>query len=330
MLQRSICALLAWSCFMAASHSEDVAAIGEEDRFAVIDTPLPRDTEGHFDTEVSKISEWMSEIIELTTAKRYCYRVISEVSATYNVAKPEYAFQSRSLNFIRAEDPGKQIERTIVVSQSLTEDNAIRTKNGITLDQAVEFDLYRSPNEASMVRPVSPTGVIYGPIYPPDGDERFEVRLRHSKIFSPLLACFVPVSQTINGSGMSMRSHSLVPKAIKGSRTIGEYTHVMVVVGSTSMMITFKEERPVQLEHWSKVDEKSGEPVVSDRIGMRWAKCESGESVPVRIHGFRVARVFPGEFICKVDWKFGENVNKDYFDPASQGFIGFDELVDAK
>ncbi|MCD0461147.1 hypothetical protein [Roseiconus lacunae] len=304
-------------------------ATGEE-KFLRIDTPLPRQTEGVFDTKISKVSEWMSEITELTNGQRYRYRVMSEIAVTYNTRNPEQAFQSKSVNFIRAEDPGKQVERIIVVSQPLMENNAIRTTNGVALDQAMEFDLYRSPDEAKMVRPISATGVVFGQVYPLVGDERFDRRLRTSRVFSPLLACLVPVYQTVNGSSMSIKQHSVLPKTIKGVRTIGQYTHVLIVFGSTSMMITFEDERPVQLEHWDEIDKEDGKPIVTDRVRAQWEKCESGERVPVRIHGFRTARVFPGEFFCNLDWNFGKNVSKDFFDQDTQGYIGFNELMDKK
>lgn len=314
-------------CFLVA-FSDPASAASDSDEFSKIDTPSPRDTEGHFDTKIGEISEWMSAIVELTKTKRYCYRVISEQAITFKLPDIENALQITSLNFIRAEDPATQIERVIVVSQPLMTNNAIRTQNGVALDRTVEFDLYRSRQEASMVRPVSSTGVVFGKIYPNVGDDRFDQQLRLSRLFSPLMACVVPVAQTIKGFEGSIERHSILPKTVKGVRTVGPYTHTLVIVGSTSMMITFKDKRPVQLEHWSHLDKKTGEPVVTDRVRVRWQKCESGELVPVNIQGMRAARIWPGEFSCKVYWTFGKDVGEDYFDQATQGFIGFHELVD--
>ena len=120
---------------------------------------------------------------------------------------------------------------------------------------------------------------------------------------------------------MEIGGHSVLPSTIKGVITSGPDTHVFIDMKIVLMMVTFRDQCPVQLEMWRPQQNPNQEREVTDVVRSVWTEVHEGIKLPTRIEGMQMSRFRTAELNATISWRLKDRVDKDFFDESTLGLL---------
>ncbi len=297
----------------------------KDDELKRIETSLPQTVKGTHAIAASTIARWMNEIEIALSSNDYDFVVSCEFSFQFRKNEVSYVGMD-GVNFRWAERHLNNEKRLITTIQPLLGNEAIAKNDGVASDESSQADMLQRGARALLWR-MSGGG-------PPDDILRegppsdFQLIFKMDRVFHPVRATVVQLSQTLVGESSRLSGHSILKETIQGSVKAGPYVHVLISIGGTvQMMVTFLDEVPVQTEVWHDVNEKNGEPIVHDVIRSYWREYKKGLRLPIKINGVRQHKVRPCELVANIPWKIGKDVDDVLFDRDSLGWVAADHSV---
>src|SRR6056297_1005009 len=242
-----------------------------------------------FDDQKSDVLQWMQRLEAFLATERWEYSVEADVAIVGSVSG-EARMISQKFAFKVARSPELSSERYIYVGQSTEGNEEIALNEGIAIDQRRHLDLLRV-NDRVYVSRVTTWGENVTEAEYEGKFHEWKKRLRTKMFFDPCHAAVADTLQIVAGYAQRFRDHTVLPETISGIITDTVGTHVLLHIGKrprqVQQLITFRDEVPVQLFHWSGV--RSAEKVgpVTSIVRSHWTEVKDGLRLPTAISSER-------------------------------------------
>ena len=293
------------------------------------DVPIPiiSDFESRMDDPKSDVISWMNSLESRLESLKYDCRIKADVSSVSTMNDQTSAFIGWNLALRRAKDPSKEAERYISVRQNPMDNLAIALGKGVAEDKRRHYDVIRLGDKV-LCNSVTAFDYHVSEIQSETEAKALSSILNLLFVFDPIRACTSSATMVLHGHAQELREHCVLPRTVKSVLRQGGYVHVLLELSvlrsndKVPMLYTFKDDVPVQVVCWDKVDEKSGRPIPTQVTRSLWKPVKDGEGhqlLPHVIRGQVDHSYVVADMEIFVEWDLESDVDDTLFKVDSLG-----------
>jgi hypothetical protein len=302
---------------------------GQVSRDEQLDIPLPKVSDFGSRTDLPKdeVLSWMDAIQARMETLKYDCRMKADISSVQKMNGNKSGPLGWSVALRRARDPSKQAERCVTVRQFPFTNMAIAIGSGVAEDQRLHYDVLQLGDK------VLSSNVTSFDYHVSDVTSEVDAKsivssLKFLNVFDPIRACTSSVTMVRDGQALEIGQHSVLSHTVKAVLRDGKFVHVLLeisVARSTSkvpLLYTFKDEVPVQVAQWDKVDAKTGRPIPTFLTRSLWKPVKEGKNEHLLPHLIRGSIDLPhvvGDMEIFVEWDLAGDVDDALFKTESLG-----------
>lgn len=256
--------------------------IDRENRQSGIPVPRVSDFDSRFDIPKNEVIAWMDALQARMETLKYDCRIKADVSSINEKNDHTSVFIGWSVALRCAKNPSEEAERYITVRQYPLDNLAIATGEGVAEDKRIHYDVLRLGGKIFSSN-VTAFDYHVSEITSEVDSKLLGSILNYLYVFNPIRACTSSVTMVRDGHALEIGQHSVLPQTVRAVLRDGEFVHVLLelrVSNSTSkvpLLYTFKDQVPVQVMQWDKVDNKSGRPIPTFLTRSSWKAVKEGK-----------------------------------------------------